>query len=196
MFANRFTALIDACVLVDPLKRNVLLSLAQAEFFRPRWSPEILAETEKAVRRLLEERSASDAAASARSAVQAMERAFEDASVSDYDAIKIDLRGFPDPKDHHVVAAAVKTKASIIVTENLKDFPHAPLEALELEAKSADEFIADSMDLNISRAIVAIRNMRLRFKRPDKTPEALLLDMESRGLTLTVDLLKDDVASL
>ena len=31
MFANRFTALLDACVLASPLKRNLLLSLAEAE---------------------------------------------------------------------------------------------------------------------------------------------------------------------
>ena len=29
----------------------------------------------------------------------------------------------PDPNDHHVLAAAIFTSASIIVTYNLKDFP-------------------------------------------------------------------------
>lgn len=38
MFANRFTALIDACALAGALKRNLLLTLAEAEFFRLRWS--------------------------------------------------------------------------------------------------------------------------------------------------------------
>lgn len=52
MFANRFTALIDACVLAGALKRNLILSLAAAEFFRIRWSTRILDETETAIREI------------------------------------------------------------------------------------------------------------------------------------------------
>lgn len=47
--ADHFTALLDACVLADAFKRNLLLSLARAELFRPRWSPQILDETERAI---------------------------------------------------------------------------------------------------------------------------------------------------
>lgn len=49
MFANRFTALIDACALAGALKRNLLLTLAEAEFFRLRRSETILDETESAI---------------------------------------------------------------------------------------------------------------------------------------------------
>ena len=31
----------------------------------------------------------------------------------------------PDPDDHHVLAAAVRAKAQVIVTFDLKDFPSA-----------------------------------------------------------------------
>ncbi len=44
-YADRFTALIDACVLAGALRRNILLSLAEAGLFRPRWSARILDET-------------------------------------------------------------------------------------------------------------------------------------------------------
>ena len=53
MFANRFTALIDACALAGALKRNLLLTLAEAEFFRLRWSDQILDETEAAIEAIL-----------------------------------------------------------------------------------------------------------------------------------------------
>ncbi len=36
MFANRYTALVDACSLASVMRRNLLLSLAEAEFFRLR----------------------------------------------------------------------------------------------------------------------------------------------------------------
>ncbi len=49
MFANRFTVLVDACSLVSALGRNTILSLAEAELFRVRWSEEILRETELAL---------------------------------------------------------------------------------------------------------------------------------------------------
>ena len=47
--ADRFTALIDACVLGGALRRNTLPSLAGAGLFRPRWSARILGETQKAI---------------------------------------------------------------------------------------------------------------------------------------------------
>lgn len=37
-FADRFTVLIDACCLAGALRRNMLLSLAEAGFYRARWS--------------------------------------------------------------------------------------------------------------------------------------------------------------
>lgn len=49
MFANRFIALIDACSLVGVLGRNTLLSLAEVELYRARWSEEIFAEVEQAI---------------------------------------------------------------------------------------------------------------------------------------------------
>ena len=44
---NRYAAIIDACVLGGGLKRNIILSLAEAGLFRPYWSARILDETER-----------------------------------------------------------------------------------------------------------------------------------------------------
>lgn len=85
MFANRFTIIVDACALVPALSRNLLLSLAEAEFFRVRWSARILDETERAIAKQLHDRGSPDSAQRAVRARRAMERAFEDASVSGYE---------------------------------------------------------------------------------------------------------------
>ena len=196
MFANRFTALLDACVLASPLKRNLLLSLAEAEFFRPRWSARIMGETERTVEKLLLKRGIADPAANAARARDAMERAFEDAMVTGFEKLEAGFPDLPDAGDRHVLAAAVKTRASIIVTDNLRDFPDAILRPLDLEAKDADAFIADTIDLRVAQAVPALRRMRERLKRPEKTPEMLLLDMEKIGLTLTADALRDHIGSL
>lgn len=196
MFANRFTVLVDACSLVPVLTRNLLLSLAEGEFFRLRWSVAILDEVERAIARSYAKRGVDDGAERASRARGAMERAFEEATVTGYEGLLSNLEALPDANDVHVIAAAVKTRASVIVTENLRHFPERVLKPLDLEAKKADEFIADTIDLDVGRAIPMIRRMRERFERPSKTPEALLLDMEASGLTHTVDSLRAHVLSL
>ena len=196
MFANRFTALLDACVLASPLKRNLLLSLAEAAFFRPRWSERIMDETERAIEKLMTDKRFENPTADAARARDAMERAFEDAMVTGFENLEAGFGDLPDAGDRHVLAAAVKTRASIIVTDNLRDFPDAILRPLDLEAKDADAFIADTIDLRVAQAVPALRRMRERLNRPEKTPETLLLDMEKIGLTLTADALRDHLGSL
>jgi predicted nucleic acid-binding protein len=164
LFANRFTAFVDAGSLASALKRNLLLSLAEAEFFRLRWSARVLDETEGAIHEILSKKGVEDAADRAKRARESMEAA---AMVEDYASFEPAASGLPDPDDAHVVAAALKTQAAMIVTENLKDFPAKILSALNIEAKSADEFIADTIALNPGRAVPAIRRMRERFKKPE-----------------------------
>jgi len=196
LFANRYTAFIDACTLAGTLKRNLLLTLAEAEFFRVRWSVKVMDETEAAISKILMAKAVDDAAERGKRARRYMEAAFEDAIVVDYDVFLSACAGLPDPDDAHVVAAALKTQAATIVTENLKDFPEAILGTLNMEARSADQFIADTIALDTGRAVAAIRKMRERFKRPEKTAEAMLLEMEADGLTETVDVLRTHVLSL
>jgi predicted nucleic acid-binding protein len=196
LFANRFTAFMDACTLVSVLRRNLLLSLAEAEFFRLRWSAEVLDETQKALEEIHQKRGFQDAVDRAARARAFMEDAFEDAMVDGYDHLLPLAAKLPDQDDAHVLAAAVRTQASMIVTENLKDFPSKLLSALNIEAKSADAFIADTIARDPGRAVAAIRQMRERFKRPEKTAETLLLEMEADGLVETVDLLRPYIDAL
>lgn len=196
MFANRFTAVVAARCLAGTLKRNLLLSLAEADFFRLRWSATILDEAQKAIRRILEGKGIADAEARAQRARRAMERAFGEADVGDYQVMLRACEALPDPGGFHVLAAALKTQAAIIVTDNLKDFPASVLGPLNLEARSADELIADTIALDPGRAVAAVRRMRERFKLPEKSADMLLLDMEAEGLVETVDVLRPHVASI
>ena len=125
-----------------------------------------------------------------------MQRAFEDTAVVDFGGYLPSCAALSDPGDAHVVAAALKTQAALIVTENLKDFPRAILEPLNLEAKSADAFIADTIALRTGRAARAILRMRQRFKKPELSADQLLLEMEARGLIETVDVLKPYALSI
>ena len=196
MFANRYTAFVDACSLVGALKRNLLLTLAESEFFRLRWSAGVLDETEKTLAGLFAQRGVSEPAIAAAKQRERMEEAFEDALVTDFETYMAVCGGLPDPNDVHVLAAALKTRAAGLVTDNLKDFPAEILAPLNIEARSTDAFIADTIELAPGRAVAAIRRMRESFKKPDMTPEHLLITMEAAGLTETVDTLRPHVLSL
>jgi predicted nucleic acid-binding protein len=196
MFANRYTALVDACSLVSVWRRNLLLSLAEAEFFRLRWSQTILDETEKALAKLHHQRGNADGDARARKAIASMTKAFPEAMVDDFTQLLANPLGLPDPNDEHVIAAAIKTQAQAIVTENISDFPAELLGKLNLEARTADEFIADTIALEEGLAISAIRHMRLRLKRPEMDTSDLLRSFEAHGLFETVSVLTQHLGSI
>lgn len=196
MFSNRFTAFVDACSLADVLRRDLLLTLASAGFFRLRWSPLVLDEVERAIRRIKAGDGEESAAKQAFRARGAMERAFPEASIDDFDAFLPVCARLPDPGDAHIVAAAMKTQAAVIVTENLKHFPGEVIGSLNMEVRSSDVFLADTIALEPGRAVKAVRMMRERYARPEMTARHLLARMESRGLFETADVLRPHCGSL
>ena len=196
MFANRFTALVDACSLVSALGRNTILSLAEAELFRVRWSEEILSETEIALAGMFATRGHDAPEALAVRQIAAIRKAFPDALVDDYEMFKPAVDILPDGGDAHVIAAACRCRSSVLVTENIKHFPLPLLNPLGIEVKTSDEFIADTIDLDPLLAVRALARMRVRFKKPQLTPESLLLRFESQGFIQTADLLRPYVRQL
>lgn len=53
-----------------------------------------------------------------------------------------------DPKDRHVLAAAVASGAQVVVTLNLKDFPPESCEPLAIEPLHPDVFLMDLYGLD------------------------------------------------
>jgi len=196
MFANRYTALVDASSLAGALRRNLLLTLAEAEFFRIRWSRGIMDETQAAIEKILRDKGGLDAAHCASRACRYMENAFEDAMVTEFEKQLGAGDALPDKKDAHVLAAAVKTRADVIVTENLKHFPNDILEPFGIEARSADAFVADTISLDFGRALPVIRRMRVALNNPAISADGLLLKMQAQGIVETVDVLRTHVQSL
>lgn len=181
-YSDRFTAVLDACVLGGALKRNILLSLAEAGLFRPKWSAAILDEAERAITRI------SNGTADSTRQCGNMESAFPEALVTGFDPL-IEGLSLPDPDDRHVLAAAINTGAHVIVTDNLVDFPNASLVSFGIEAMSADDFIADCIDLDPGGAMTALRRMRQRFEKPQMDAAALIREIERQGLLQTATLL-------
>lgn len=181
--ADRFTVILDANVLASGLGRNMLLSLAEAGLFRPRWTNDILEETERAIAKIIGD------SAKAKLQRERIELAFPEACIDGHELFvgAIELK---DPDDRHVVAAAIRTRAAIIVTENTRDFDAETLQVLDIQALRLDDFVADQIDLAGPEAVTALRAMRQRFKNPEITAEALVRRVEACGLVQTANLLE------
>ena len=171
------TAVLDANVLYGAFGRDVLLRLAAAGLYRPRWTARIEAEWTGA---LLGARPDITPARLARTRA-AMARAFPDAAVVGYESHEEGLR-LPDPDDRHVVAAAVGGGAGEVVTWNLVDFPDAALRPLGVEAVSPDDFVGSMAEADPDRVAAVLRAHRADLRRPPLTAAEYLGHLERAGL--------------
>ncbi len=96
----------------------------------------------------------------------------------------------PDPDDRHVLAAAIKAGASVIVTYNEKDFPAEVLDPFGIEAQHPDEFLVYQFDLNKAAVCNAVRLQRAALKSPPKSVQVLLDTFESQQLPTFVERLR------
>ncbi|MGA6162807.1 PIN domain-containing protein [Amycolatopsis magusensis] len=108
--------LYDACVLYPSTLRDLLIRLAQAGLVRAKWSDRILDEV---FGNLAENRPDLDPAQLDRTR-KLMVTAVRDCLVTGYEPL-IGAVELPDPDDRHVLAAAIKARAEILVTSNLRD---------------------------------------------------------------------------
>ncbi|PYC20250.1 PIN domain-containing protein [Aquipseudomonas alcaligenes] len=181
-----FTALYDANVLYPAPLRDLLMHLALTGVYRARWTAQIHDEWKRNL--LINRQDLTQAQLDRTSA--AMDRAIPDALVTGYELLCAGLT-LPDPDDCHVLAAAIRCSASVIVTFNLKDFPSDALEPFEIEAVHPDDFIADLFDLDQAAVLEAVQAQRASLKNPPHTARELLDRLLVQGLTQSVKLLSE-----
>lgn len=173
----RFSVLLDACVLVPVALADTLLRLAEADLYRPLWSERILNEMVdaiEAVRPNLEP-------GAARKRADVMRAFFEDAEVDGWQDLEPGIV-LPDPDDRHVVAAALRGRADLIVTANVRDFPKELLAQMGLEVQHPDEFLLNQLDLEPDRTIAALHRQAAATRRPAITTKVLLSHLAKCGV--------------
>lgn len=182
---RKITAVLDACVLYPAPVRDLLLHLASFGLYTPKWTSRIHDEW---IRNLLRNRPDLNYNQLKRTANE-MNNAFPDAVVDKYEAL-ISSFNLPDPADCHVLAAAVRCRAEVIVTSNLKDFPRKYLNELEIEAQHPDAFISSLIDLQSQKSFEAFRQQVAFLKKPPMTEIQVLESLKKSGLRSTYAKLK------
>lgn len=161
---TQFTVLLDACVLYPAPLRDLLIELASKGMFRGRWTDKIHDEW---IRNLLKNRPDLSRDQLERTRKLMNDRVL-DCLVNDYEDL-IQSIALPDSQDLHVLAAAIKAQAQIIVTYNIKDFPNATLKKFEIEAQHPDTFLRYQLDLKLAIFLACVKNIRQRLKKPPVT---------------------------
>jgi predicted nucleic acid-binding protein len=137
-----YRVVLDACVLIPMPLADTLLRMAEApRLYLPKWSQSIVDEVtrnlivkwqlapEKARRREME-----------------LRRHFPEAWVEGFEALMDVMTN--EPGNRHVLAAAVRSHADLIVTYNRRHFPAASLQPWEIEVQGPSAFLRGLYDLD------------------------------------------------
>lgn len=172
-----FPVVLDTCVLVPASLCDTLLRLAERRLYLPRWSKQTTVELESALIHKI-----GLAPEKARKRIQAILDHFGDATVIGSEVLIPAILN--DEKDRHVVAAAIRAGAEVIVTLNLKDFPSSAMRPHGIEAKHPDRFLIELFDLSPELVIHSLHE------------QATTIGRELRDLLQTLAKVVPDFANL
>lgn len=165
----RFPVFLDANALYPASLADTLLRLGEAEVIRPHWSDDVMDELERNLAQTI-------GAERAQKRRVTMEAAFPEAMVTGYDGMVDGMEN--DPKDRHVLAAAVHSDCELIVTFNVKHFPADAMRHHDLVAVHPDEFLLDQLDLYPQEVEWTLMRQAAATARPKLTPLQLIESFE------------------
>lgn len=176
-----FTALFDACVLYPAPLRDLLMRVAMTDLFRARWTHEIHEEWIRAVLR-----NRTDLTREQLERTKSLMNAHvRDCLVTGYTDL-VDALQLPDEGDRHVLAAAIQTRAHVIVTFNLDDFPADYLAQFGLEGQHPDQFLTHLLDLDPGAVCEAAKQQRAALRHPPRSVDEFLDALARQRLPETV----------
>jgi predicted nucleic acid-binding protein len=170
----RFSAFLDTCSIYGAYLCDTLLRLAEEGAFRPLWSAGVMEELD----RNLVKRGLPEGAVKHR--ISEMRSAFPDAEVAGYEALTSAMTC--DPKDRHVLAAAVRGHAEMLVTFNTSDFPAQSTEPYDITVSHPDDFLLDQLDLHPAITIAVLKDQAAGYSSPTMTVEDLLGLLAAAGV--------------
>ncbi len=103
-----------------------------------------------------------------------MASAFDGAAVPQPAIDRLEPSMTNDPKDRHVLAAAVASDAQAVVTLNLKDFPIEACKPFGIEPLHPDVLMLDLYGLDGQEVYEAVERQAAALTRPPMTLDELL----------------------
>jgi len=170
----------DANVLYPAPLRDLLIRIAMSGLVRARWTDAI---HEEWIRNLLRNRPDLSLKQLKRTR-ELMDRAVPDCLVVGYEEL-IDELTLPDPGDRHVLAAAIRANATVILTHNARDFPKRVLTPHGMLARRPDDFLAGLFDADPTALCEVARAQRAALSSPPQSADAFLETLRRVGLTKT-----------
>nr|WP_280527637.1 PIN domain-containing protein [Deinococcus humi] len=167
----------DANVLYPAVLRSYLIDLSLLGVYQAHWTDELQDEW---IRNLQLNRSELDEAR-LRQTQGLMDRALPEARITGHEPL-IRTLTLPDADDRHVLAAAIHGQVDVIVTQNLRDFPSAVLDASSLRAVSPDDFLGGFLPDQAAALVEALRAQQARYRAPPLTMADLLHRLAQQGV--------------
>ncbi|GII81114.1 PIN domain-containing protein [Sphaerisporangium rufum] len=180
-----FVAIYDANALYGNALRDLLIRLAMTGRVQAKWTHRILEE----MRRNLLINRPDIAPEKLDGLCRLMNSAVRDCLVEGYEPLIEGLK-LPDADDRHVLAAAIKAGAQVIVTSNLRDFPASELGGWGIEALSPDDFVLDQIGLDARVVWACVQQIADSRSNPPETVEDVLDALEAAGLVEAVGSLR------
>ena len=174
-----FPAFFDTCTLYGATLNDLILWVAEGGAFRPLWSEGVMSELKKS---LVEDGNDQDLI---ENRLDQMRAVFPDAMVDGYQA-RIDGMTC-DPKDRHILDAAVRANAEVLVTFNVKHFPDSSVEGYEIEIVHPDDFLLDQLDLYPKLVVDSLVRLTTLYRAPPVTMDELLEMLIRSGVPNFVD---------
>lgn len=153
-----------------------MLRMADVGTFQPLWSARVIDEALRALSRI----HTSVEPSRLQNRFVSMNQAFRSALVSGWEPLETSIR-LPDPDDRHVVAAALRGRADVVVTENVRDFPHSMLSRLGLEVIRVDDFLLRLFEDRPKATRHVLTEQATALRNPPVSKSELLLMLERAG---------------
>ncbi|MES2641078.1 MAG: PIN domain-containing protein [Myxococcota bacterium] len=170
-------AIYDANVLYPSALRDFLIRVAIEDLIRARWSERILDE----VFRNIEINRPDLDGGRLRKTRQRMCAAVLDCLVRGFEELEPAIT-LPDPDDRHVVAAALRAGAGIIVTFNLRDFPEVELARHGVTAMHPDVFAVEMLARHPAAVLEVVAMQAADLKNPPHSAIDVVAALERSGL--------------
>jgi len=179
-------AIYDANILYPAPLRDLFIRIAQAGLVQAKWTEEVHDEW---IRNVLKNNPQLSAERLARTR-SLMNDAVRDCLVTNYEDL-IDTISLPDADDRHVLAAAIRSKAHVIVTFNLKDFPSEIISRFGIEAQHPDDFLVSLFELAPIQVCAVAKQQRESLKNPPVSIDDFLETLENQQLPKTMSRLRE-----